>query len=92
MQRALDAKMEAIRVKFNQNCDVMGEWTKYVDGLKAQVEVLEETVLTLEGKVESMSDKLCKCGKGVETAEPLDHPATHLVLRRIGGILSHTAR
>ena len=59
MQKALDTKMEAIRVKFNQNCDIMGQWTKYVDGLKDQVEVLEETVLTLEGKIESMTDRLC---------------------------------
>ena len=52
MQAALDRKMEVICVKFNKNCDVMGDWTSYVDGLKDQIQ-------TLEGRIESMADKLC---------------------------------
>ena len=69
MQAALDRKMEVIRLKFNENCDAMGDWTSYVDSLKDQI-------LTLEGRVESMADKLCRCGEGAETAEPVDCPAS----------------
>ena len=76
MQKALDTKMETIRLKFNQNCDAMGDWTKYVNRLKDQVEVLEESVQILEGKVESMTGRLCRCGEGVETAESVERPAS----------------
>ena len=76
MQKALNSKMKMIRINFNQNCDMMGDWTKYVDCLKEQVEVLGEMVQTLEGKVKSMTRRLCRCGEGVETAESVECPAS----------------